>query len=105
MYTAAYDFGLAELMPPQPLVLDADSYADLLSSGRPVIFFGDGMPKARTLFENAPNAVFADDVEPLAVDMVALAEQAYSRRDFADTAYAVPFYLKEFQATKPKNRL
>lgn len=104
VYTAAYDFGLNELMSPQPLVLDADSYTDLLASGRPVIFFGDGMPKARPMLESAPSAVFADDVEPLAVDMVALAEQAYSRRDFADTAYAVPFYLKEFQATKPKSR-
>ena len=42
------------------------------------------------------------DVVPLAVDMVALSELKYSRREFLDLAYSVPEYLKEFQATKPK---
>jgi hypothetical protein len=31
-----------------------------------------------------------------------LATQAYLRGDFLDLAYSVPAYLKEFQATKPR---
>lgn len=104
VYTAAYDFGLDKLMKPQPLILDANSYADLLETGRPVLFFGDGSDKAREVIK-APNAVFVPGVDPLAVDMLALAERAYARKDFADLAYVTPFYLKDFQATKPRNKV
>ena len=100
VYTAAYDFGLNEMMPEQPLILEADSYADLLATGRPVLFFGDGSDKAKELIK-ADNAVFVPGVDPLAVDMVALAELAYARQDFADLAYSVPNYIKSFQAGKP----
>ena len=101
VYTAAYDFALQPLMQPQPLVLDTDSYAAVLATGAPVLFFGDGSDKAKSVI-TAPNAVFVPDVVPLAVDMIALAERDYAARRFLDTAYCVPTYLKDFQATKPK---
>lgn len=104
VFTAAYDFGMAELMTPGPLILDENSYKDLLATGRPVLFFGDGSDKAREVIK-APNAVFVPDVTPLAVDMVALTERAWARRDFIDLAYSTPLYLKEFQATKPKSKI
>lgn len=104
VYTAAYDFGLDTLIKPMPLVLDADSYADVLSTGRLVLFFGDGMEKSKEVIKS-DNAVFVPGVDPLAVDMIALAERAFARRDFIDTAYSVPTYLKEFQATKPRNKV
>lgn len=102
VYTAAYDFGMCRLMEPQPYILDEGSYAGLLDTGRPVLFFGNGSEKARRLLDSAPNAVFVPDVVPLAVDMVALAELRHSRREFLDLAYSVPEYLKDFQATKPR---
>lgn len=102
VFTAAYDFGLNVLLAPQPMILNIDSYSELLSTGRPVLFFGDGSGKAQDLI-TAPNAVFIPDVTPLAVDMIALAERDYSRRKFIDLAYSAPQYLKDFQATKPKS--
>lgn len=102
VYTAAYDFALTPLMQPQPLILDADSYRELTDTGRPVLFFGNGSDKARPLLETRPGAVFVPEVQPLAVDMVALAELKWSRREFLDLAYSTPEYLKDFQATKPK---
>lgn len=101
VFTAAYDFGLQQLMEPQPLILNEDSYSDLLALNRPVLFFGDGSDKARKVIDS-PNAVFVPEVVPLAVDMVALAERNFLRRDFIDLAYSTPEYLKDFQATKPK---
>ena len=101
VFTAAYDFGLNVLLEPGPLILDENSYGELLATGRPVLFFGDGSDKAKSVI-GAPNAVFVPDVVPLAVDMVALAERDYSRRRFIDLAYSTPLYLKDFQATKPK---
>ena len=101
VYTAAYDFALNELMAPQPLILDGDSYADIISTGRPVLLFGNGSAKASTVID-APNVKIVDGVDPLAVDMIALAERAWANKDFLDLAYSVPVYLKDFMVTKPK---
>lgn len=104
VYTSAYDFSLEPLIEKTPLILDADSYSDLISTGRRVLFFGDGSDKFKALMK-APNAVFVKDIRPLAIDMIALAERAWSGKDFLDTAYCTPWYIKDFQATKPKSLL
>ncbi len=104
VFTAAYDFGLNELMKPGPLILDESSYAGLIATGRPVLLFGDGSAKAAEVIK-APNVRIIPDITPLAVDMVALAERAYARREFIDLAYSTPLYLKEFQATVPKSKI
>lgn len=104
VFTAAYDFGLNELMKPGPLILDENSYAGLIATGRPVLLFGDGSAKAAEVIK-APNVRIIPDITPLAVDMVALAERAYARREFIDPAYSTPLYLKEFQATVPKSKI
>lgn len=104
VFTAAYDFGLNELMKPGPLILDENSYAGLIATGRPVLLFGDGSTKAAEVIK-APNVRIIPDITPLAVDMVALAERAYARREFIDLAYSTPLYLKEFQATVPKSKI
>lgn len=101
VYTAAYDFALEELMAPQPLILDENSYADLIATGRQILLFGNGSAKAADVV-TAPNVKIVEGVDPLAVDMIALAERAYSERKFVDLAYSVPVYLKDFVATKPK---
>ncbi|MDE7457609.1 MAG: tRNA (adenosine(37)-N6)-threonylcarbamoyltransferase complex dimerization subunit type 1 TsaB [Muribaculaceae bacterium] len=101
VYTAAYDFALEELMAPQPLILDENSYADLIATGRQILLFGNGSAKAADVV-TAPNVRVVEGVDPLAVDMIALAERAYSECKFVDLAYSVPVYLKDFVATKPK---
>lgn len=104
VYTCAYDFSLSPMMEKQPLILDETSYADILAEGRRTLFFGDGSAKAMEVIKSV-NAEFIPDIVPLAIDMIALSEQAYSRREFLDTAYCTPYYIKDFQATKPKNKL
>lgn len=101
VYTAAYDLGLNELLTPRPLILEADSYQDLISTGRPVLIFGNGSDKALEVIK-ADNVKHVPGVVPLATDMLALSDLAYARREFIDLAYATPEYLKDFQATKPK---
>lgn len=100
VYTSVLDMGLNELMTPQPLILDADSFASFLSE-KPMLFFGNGSNKFRDVVSSV-NARFISDVNPLAVDMMALADRAYANNDFLDLAYSTPRYLKEFQAIKPK---
>lgn len=100
VFTAVYDFALNALMEPQPLILDDSSYSEFLNDKR-VIFCGDGSEKAKAVIKSE-NASFADGIVPLAVDMMPLADLAYSKKDFLDLAYSTPAYLKDFQATKPK---
>lgn len=103
VYTAVYDFALTPLLSPQPMIIDGDSYGNLLAD-REVYFAGDAVDKVEGVIKS-PRAHFIHGLEPLAADMLALSEQAYMRREFLDLAYSVPQYLKEFQATKPKNRI
>lgn len=105
VYTAAYDFALNELITPQALILEGDAYSEILASGRPVMFFGSGAEKAVEFFSKAPQAMFVPGVDAVAVDMIALAERAWANKDFLDLAYSTPLYLKDFQATKPKNKV
>ncbi len=103
VYTAVYDMALQPVLGQQPLILDAGSYSDFLAGNR-VIFCGDGSVKARDVI-TSPNAIFLPDIVPLASGMTALAERAYLRRDFIDVAYSTPNYIKDFQATRPRNPL
>ena len=100
VYTSVLDMGLTPMLPDTPMILGSESYAEYLAQ-KPVLFFGNGSDKFQGVVSHS-NARFIPGIRPLAVDMLALAERAYARRDFLDLAYSTPNYLKEFQATKPK---
>lgn len=104
VYTAAFDFALENVMPQQAMILTPDSYADIIADNRRILMFGNGSDKARDLL-TAPNITFIPDIHPLAIDMIALAERAYARRDFIDLAYSTPNYIKDFQASTPKKNV
>ncbi len=102
VFTGAYNFALDALEGPGPMILDKDSYSELLKD-KQLYFMGDGAPKFKELI-SSPNAHWMDGLEPLAKDMIALSEKAFREKDFIDIAYSVPEYLKEYQTTvaKPK---
>lgn len=103
VYTSVLDIALNEQMKPSPLILDETSYAEWLNSNQ-VLFFGNGSNKAKEMITH-PNARFIANIDPLATDMLALSEMAFRRGEFLDLAYSVPAYLKDFQATTPKNKV
>lgn len=103
VYTCVLDMWFKELLPAQPMILDAGSLRDMLDAG-PLLIFGNGSDKARKVIDH-PNARFVDGIVPLAEDMLAPAEKAFRTGDFIDVAYSTPLYLKEFQATQPRSRL
>lgn len=103
VYTAAYDFALNELMPPTPLVVTPDSF-DFLPVDRPVWFMGDGAMKTKEII-NRPESHWLENVNPMANDMLALSEKAFREGKFIDKAYAVPLYLKEYNAVIGENPL
>lgn len=103
VYSAIYDRSLKVIRDIQPDIVDADTYAGYLEHG-PMVFFGNGSDKCKEIIRH-PNAIFINDIHPLARNTGPLAEQRLRRNEIASTAYFEPFYLKEFQATKPKNLL
>ena len=84
-------------------IIDEDSYKECLIS-RKMIFAGDGSGKCRDVIQTE-NAVFLENIYPSAETMAFLSEKAYQEKQFEDTAYYEPFYLKEFQATIAKNKV
>lgn len=106
VYTAVYDFALAPRLTPRPLILGDGGeespvpYGEYLEQG-PVVFVGDAVAKAERVIRH-PAARFVHGIEPLATDMLALAEQAVLNSDYLDLAYCTPLYLKDFQATRPR---
>lgn len=103
VYTAIYDSQLRELSPARALVVEPDSFAELAAAPG-LCFAGSGAGKCSSVLD-MPNARFLPDVHPLAASMAGLACAAFEARDFVDTAYFEPFYLKDFVATKPKNKV
>jgi len=84
-------------------IIDENSYSEILSRHK-VYFTGNGAGKCKTTITH-PNAVFIDDIAPLAENMIPIATKAYTEKNFVDIAYFEPFYLKEFQVTTPKKNL
>lgn len=103
VYAAVYDEYLQPVMPVGAYIVDENTFAQVLEQHK-VIFCGNGASKCREVI-NHPNAIFVDDVYPLATNMMALADRAFARGEFQDVAYYEPFYLKEFVATTPKNKV
>lgn len=103
VYTAIYDFALNEVMPPQPLIVDSDSYSEWLKKGK-VAFMGNATEKCKDVIKGE-NVIWAGNYEPFAIDMLALSEKAFREGDFIDTAYSVPEYLKEYEAVVGKNKV
>lgn len=103
VYTAAYNFRLDSIIAPQPMIIDGDSFSDLLADNK-VFFLGGGAAKCEGVIQS-PNAHFMTRLQPLATGMMALAEKAFREERFLDLAYSVPEYLKDFQATVPRNKV
>lgn len=81
-------------------IINEDSFNEFLEN-QTIYFFGNGSEKCRETITH-PNAHFIANIDPLAENMIYLAEKAFENNKFENVAYFEPFYLKEFQATTPK---
>lgn len=103
VYAQVFDRALREVRPIHADVVEADTYKDFLDRG-PVYFFGNGADKCKAVITH-PNARFLQGIEPLAKNMMPLAEKRMAEQRFEDVAYFVPFYLKNFVAKVPRKLL
>lgn len=103
VYAALFDGNLNEQEPVQAMIIDEDSFRDLLTKNK-IIFFGNGTDKCKSVI-HSKNAKFVGNIIPLAINMINEAENAFFRKEFVNIAYFEPYYLKDFQATVPKNKV
>jgi tRNA threonylcarbamoyladenosine biosynthesis protein TsaB len=103
VFATVYDRSLETIRATTAEIITPDSFSDLLAEHK-ILFFGNGADKCKNTLTH-PNALFVDDIHPLAVAMIPLGEKAFAANDFVDVAYFEPHYLKEFVATVPKNKV
>jgi tRNA threonylcarbamoyladenosine biosynthesis protein TsaB len=96
VFTALYDDANRCTQDPIPLVLTTEAFADRLADHR-IRFIGSGAAKWRSLTEH-PNARFPE-WSPSAAAAAELSWTKWLRSEFADLAYAEPFYGKAFHST------
>lgn len=94
VYTAVYDPSMNELKSTWAEILNSDSYSDL-SSDSPLYFLGDGAVKAKEIMA-FPNAIYHPEILPSAREMAGLSWDKFTNKEFEDTAYFEPYYLKDF---------
>lgn len=103
VYTAFFDRANHTVVDTKAEIIDENSFAGLLAEHK-TYFFGNGSDKIKNVLKSE-NAVFLPGIETSAVNLIQLAEQKYRDGQFEDVAYFEPFYLKDFIATIPKNKV
>ncbi|MBZ5857936.1 tRNA (adenosine(37)-N6)-threonylcarbamoyltransferase complex dimerization subunit type 1 TsaB [Flavihumibacter profundi] len=93
VFSSLFDNQLVEILPPQALVLETNSFDHWLALG-PICFFGNGAEKYKNLLKN-DLAIFKK-LPACVADGAVLAAEMYAKKEFSDLAYAEPFYVKAF---------
>ena len=101
VYASIFDANLKKLEDTAALIIDENSFSELMAEGRQIWLFGDGAPKLKAVFANRPEIKIVEGFNPSAAYMALLADQQLKAEQFVDVAYFEPFYLKDFVAGKP----
>lgn len=96
VFTAIYDKNLNIIDQPKALVLQSDSFSELLAS-RKILFVGNGSTKFKEL-TNYSNANFVNHTHN-ALDLAKLSSKMFDESQFADLAYSEPEYVKAVHTT------
>jgi tRNA threonylcarbamoyladenosine biosynthesis protein TsaB len=93
VFTAIYDKSLEEIISPHNIILDENSFNEILKNKK-ILFFGNGSTKFQAL-NKSTNAGFKQ-IEANAKHLVTLSFAAYQQQLFADLIYTEPYYGKAF---------
>jgi len=97
VFMAVYNKNLQQIILPQSMIIDENSFVQLLSS-HSILFCGSGSKKLQTMISNS-NALFSNTIGN-ASHLAAISFACFRKKEFADLAYAEPMYLKEFYSIR-----
>lgn len=103
VYTALFNEKGENIKEISAEVIDENAFSEELKENK-ILFFGNGADKCKVHLTH-DNALFSGPEKASAQFMQLLAEDKYKRKEFEDVAYFEPFYLKNFVATIPKNKI
>jgi tRNA threonylcarbamoyladenosine biosynthesis protein TsaB len=103
VYTALYNKNGETIRPVGAEIIDENSFSAFLEKNK-IWLMGNGAEKCRGLLSH-PNVLFTGPFRTSARFMQILAENKYNKNEFEDVAYFEPFYLKNFVATIPGNKI
>ncbi len=103
VYTAVFDLNLNIIKDTKALILEENSFAEY--KDYKLILCGNGAEKAKNILNNNNNIHYVEDVFPSAEFMGHFSTDLYNKNQFVDVVYFEPFYLKDFVATTPKNKV
>jgi tRNA threonylcarbamoyladenosine biosynthesis protein TsaB len=95
VFTAVYDKDLNEKLPPANLILNNNSFSELLNDNQ-ICFFGNGSAKFMSVMRHH-NAIFLD-VTIDSTHMISFSHEMLNNNIFADLAYEEPYYGKDFHS-------
>jgi len=95
VYSAVYDLQLNEIRKTEANIID-ESSVTYFTFNKPTLFFGNGMPKCKELFQAIPNSQFIENLIPTSKNMAQISFDLFQKKQFEDVAYFEPFYLKDF---------
>ena len=100
VYAAVFDQDQELIKPTWAEIIDENSFSDYISD-KPVFLIGNGAEKCKDVLTNE-RIKFDPTVVPTANTMSVLSYKMFLEKQFEDTAFFEPFYLKDFIVTKPK---
>lgn len=103
IYYATYNSNLEELSPATPYILDDQSFSEIKNSAS-IFMIGNGAEKCRELLQDS-NITFDNHVIAHAKNMTTEAHNKFTKKEFVNTAYFEPAYLKPFIATISKKNI
>lgn len=89
LYTAKGDI----MLPPQPMVIGLTAFSAYFSAGQRIVFCGNGVEKCKMVLDN-PLATLSGVKNCNSLQIIPHAMTAFLNKNFADTAYTSPLYLK-----------
>jgi tRNA threonylcarbamoyladenosine biosynthesis protein TsaB len=103
VYTALYNKNGENVQPVSAEIIDENSFSALLENKK-IILMGNGAQKCKDHLLH-PNFLYHGPFQTSARFMQIPAEKKFEKNEFEDVAYFEPFYLKNFVATIPKNKI
>lgn len=100
VYTCIYDSSNNPVRDIRAEIISNNSFFEFLEK-RPVYFFGDGALKCKQVITH-PNARFFEGFQASSAHIIPLAWKKFQEKQFENTAYFEPFYLKDFIPGIPK---
>jgi tRNA threonylcarbamoyladenosine biosynthesis protein TsaB len=93
VFTALYSYSLQQILPPSAMILNENSFDDILISQK-IFFSGSGIDKFMKLTKNS-NSFFTN--ETVSSESLALiSRKKFESKKFENIPYAQPLYIKDF---------